>query len=157
MTIGEAVTYERDFFRLDFPGAWTVRENRLVGLTDFCPRDDGGSYPAGIGLMTVPETGMSLEMLLRTGLFFLTRDLDSPSVERLGDRHEGELPWHRLRVQGRATALPGGGPHLHVTKHVAVSRPGPGVIVLALYGPTETIEPLMRDFEVLQRSVHVIR
>ena len=158
MAIGEYVTYARDFLRLDYPGSWSVRENRLVGLTDFRPTaDGGGSYPAGIALMLLPETNVELETLLRTGTFFLIRDLDAPSVERLGQQRAGALDWHRLSVQGRATALPGGGPRLHVTKHVAVSRPGPGVVVLALYGPSETIEPLVPDFEMLQRSARIDR
>lgn len=158
MAIGEFVTYARDFFRLDYPSAWSVRENRLVGLTDFGLSDDrAGAYPPGIALMTLPETGMPLEQLLRSGIFFLMRDLDAPAVEHLGERREGDLQWYRLQVQGRATALPGGGSHLHVTKHVALCRPGPGVLALALYGPTETIEPLMADFEMLQRSVRIAR
>lgn len=157
MAVGEFVTYARDFFRLDHPAAWSVRENRLLGLTDFGLRDDrAGSYPPGIALMTLPETGMPLEQLLRSGIFFLMRDLDSPSVERLSDSDVDGVAWYHLRVQGRATALPGGGPSLHVTKHVALCRPGSGVLVLALYGPTETIEPLMPDFETLQRSVRII-
>jgi hypothetical protein len=158
MAIGEFVTYERDFLRLYYPLSWTVRENRLVGLTEFCPPvDSPGSYPAGIALMTLPETGMALEPLLRTGIFFLVRDLDAPTVERLGEQRIGGLDWYRLLVQGRATALPGGGPHLHVTKQVALSRPGPGVLVLALYGPSEKIEPLIPDFETVQRSVQIRR
>jgi hypothetical protein len=152
------MTYARDYFQLDYPAAWSVRENRLVGLTDFSPPDDGaGSYPPGIALMSLPETGMSLETLLRTGIFFLLRDLDAPSVERLGQQRAGALDWCCLSVQGRATALPGGGPHLHVTKRVALSRPGPGVLVLALYGPTETIEALVPDFEQMQQSARIIR
>jgi hypothetical protein len=158
MAIGEFVTYARDFFRLAYPATWSVHENRLVGLTDFWPPHDGaGSYPAGIALMTLPETGISLDQLLRTGIFLLMRDLDAPSVQRLGAHHEGALEWYRLFVQGRASALPGGGPHLHITKHVALSRPGPGVLVLALYGPTETIEPLMPDFEMLLRSIDIVQ
>lgn len=158
MAVGEFVTYERDFFRLDYPSAWSVRENRLLGVTDFhLPDDRAGSYPPGIALMTLPETGMPLEQLLRSGIFFLMRDLDAPAVERLDDQQVESITWYRLRVQGRATALPGGGPTLHVTKHVALCRPGPGVLALALYGPTETIEPLMADFEAVQRSVHIVR
>lgn len=158
MTIGEYVTYTRDFFRLDYPATWYVRENRLVGLTDFCPPDDGpGSYPPGIALMTVPETGMSLETLLRTGIFFLMRDLDAPSVEHLGEQTSGDLTWRHLSVQGRAAVLPGAGSHLHVTKRVALSRPGPSVLALALYGPTETIESLVPDFERLRQSVRLVR
>lgn len=158
MAIGEFVTYARDFFRLAYPATWSVHENRLVGLTDFWPPHDGaGSYPAGIALMTLPETGISLDQLLRTGIFLLMRDLDAPSVQRLAAHHEGDLEWYRLLVQGRASALPGGGPHLHITKHVALSRPGPGVLVFALYGPTETIEPLMPDFEMLLRSVDIVQ
>ena len=158
MTIGEYATYARDFFELDYPAAWSVRENRLVGLTDFCPPDDGaGSYPPGIALMTVPETGMSLEAILRTGIFFLIRDLGTPAVERLDDQPLGDMTWHHLVVQGRAAVLPGGGSHLHVTKRVALSRPGPGVLVLALYGPTETIESLAPDFERLQQSIRILR
>lgn len=158
MAIGEFITYARDYLRLAYPASWTVRENRLVGLTDFCPAvDSAGSYPVGIALMTLPETGMALEPLLRSGIFFLVRDLDAPAVERLGEQRNGDLDWHRLVVQGRATALPGGGPHLHVTKHVALSRPGPGVLVLALYGPSESIERLIPDFEAMQQSVQITR
>jgi hypothetical protein len=40
---------------------------------------------------------------------------------------------------------------------VALSRPGPGVLVLALYGPTETIELLLPDFEMLLRSVDIVQ
>jgi hypothetical protein len=157
MAIGEFVTYARDFFRLAYPATWSVHENRLVGLTDFCAPSDGArSYPAGIALMTLPETGMPLEQLLRMGIFLLLRDLDTPSVQRLGEQRAGDLAWYRLCAQGRASALPGGGPHLHVTKHVALSRPGPGVLVLALYGPTETIELLLPDFEMLLRSVDIV-
>jgi hypothetical protein len=90
------------------------------------------------------------------GIFLLLRDLDTPSVQRLGEQRAGELAWYRLFAQGRASAWPGGGPHLHVTKHVALSRPGPGVLVLALYGPTETIELLLPDFEMLLRSVDIV-
>src|SRR5579884_2019877 len=76
MAVGEFVTYERDFFRLDYPAAWSVRENRLLGVTDFhLPDERAGSYPPGIALMTLPETGMPLEQLLRSGIFFLMRDL----------------------------------------------------------------------------------
>ena len=158
MAIGEFVTYARDFFRLAYPASWSVHENRLVGLTDFwSPQDGAGSYPAGIALMTLPETGTPLDQLLRTGIFLLMRDLDAPTVQRLGERRAGDLEWYRLFVQGRASAWPGGGPHLHVTKHVALSRPGPGVLVLALYGPTETIEPLLPEFEMLLRSVDIVQ
>ncbi len=158
MAIGEFLTYARDFLRLDYPSSWTIRENRLVGLTDFTlPIPSAGSYPVGISLMTLPETGMALEPLLRSGTFFLMRDLDGPTVERHDSLTSGELEWHCLTVRGRAAALPGAGQHLHITKHVAVSRAGPGVLVLALYGPSEAIEPLQTEFAALRQSVRIVR
>lgn len=158
MAVGEFVTYARDFFRLDYPADWTVHENRLVGITDFSPPgDDASAYAAGIALMTIPETGMSLEALLRTGLFFLTRDLTALSVEHIGERPDGEIEWYHLCVRGRAALRSGEAPRLHVTKHVVLCRPGPGVLAFALHGPTERIELLEGAFASLRRSVQIMR
>jgi hypothetical protein len=158
VAIDSFLTYTRDFLHLDYPASWSVRENRLVGLTDFCPSSHlSGAYPAGIALMTLPETGMDHEAMLRTGIFFLVRDLDAPTVDRLGEQHIGYLDWYHLIVQGRALASPEGRTYLHVTKRVALSRPGPGIVALALYGPTETIELLDPAFEQLQQSVRIVR
>jgi hypothetical protein len=157
VAIDASLTYVRNFLRLDYPASWTVRENRLIGLTDFCPSSDlSGAYPAGIALMTLPETGMDHEALLRTGMFFLVRDIDAPTVDRLGERHVGHLNWYHLVVQGRAPGSSGGKNCLHVTKRVAISRPGPGVVTLALYGPTEMTELLGPAFEQLQQSVRIV-
>jgi hypothetical protein len=158
VAIDASLTYSRDFLCLDYPASWSVRQNRLIGLTDFCPSSDlSGAYPAGIALMTLPETGMDHEALLRTGMFFLVRDLDAPTVDRLGERRVGHLDWYHLVVQGRALVSPGGRNCLHVTKRVALSRPGPGVVTLALYGPTEMTELLVPAFEQLLQSVRIVR
>ena len=158
MTVGECTTYARDYFRLEYPVDWVVRENRLVGLTDFCPPGNhGASYPPGIALITIPETGMPLDVLLRTGLFFLTRDLDSPAVERMGELQEGRLAWYHLNVRGRSIPLPRETVRVHVVKRVALCRPGPGVLALALYGPLESIEPLQPAFDALRRSLEIVR
>lgn len=156
MAVGEFLTYTRDFFRLAYPADWTVHENRLVGMTVFAPPDDGSAYAAGVALMTLPETGVSLETLLRTGLFFLTRDLAGPAVEHVGEQREGDMAWYHLFVRGRAAVQSGEAPLLHVTKHVTLCRPGPGVLALALHGPTERIEVLEGTFASLRRSVQIM-
>ena len=159
MAVGEHVTYARGFFRLDYPAEWFVRENRPVGVTEFYhPAARTAAYPAGVALMTLPETGMALEPLLRTGLFFLTRDMQGPIIERLGEQREGDFAWYRLLVRGRAP-LPGaddGRAYLDIVKRVALVRPGPGVLVLALFGPADAIAPLDGAFETLRRSVRLI-
>lgn len=156
MAVGECLTYARGFFRLAYPAEWTVRENRLVGITDFSPpADTASAYAAGIALVTIPETGTPLEELLRPGIFLLTRDLANLSVEHLGQQREGALEWYHLLVRGRSAVLPGEAPHLHVTKHVALCRPGPGVLTLALHGPTERIEVLEETFTAMRRSVQI--
>ena len=167
MAVGEHLTYSRDFFRLDYPAEWAVRENRPVGVTEFYhPAAHTAAYPPGVALMTIPETGMALEPLLRTGLFFLTRDLQTPTIERLGEQREDEdgLTWHRVLVRGRAPApradLRGDMPaplYLDIVKRVALARPGPGVLVLALFGPAGAIAPLDSAFEALRRSVRIGR
>jgi len=175
MMAAEPVSYQRDFFRLSYPMGWSVRETPL-GLTEFRPADAAGGssapYPSGIALITIAETGMALEPLLRTGLYFITRDLRSPAIERLGEQRapgddgdddDGDgLSWYRLLVRGRAASMQ---PHgageapssLDVVKRVALSRPGPGVLVLALYGPSSGIDVLGAVFESLLRSVRIVR
>ena len=168
MAVGEHLTYARDFLRLDYPAEWLVRENRPVGVTEFYhPAAHAHAYPPGVALMTLPETGMALEPLLRTGVFFLTRDLHGPSIERLGEQQDDELTWHRVLVRGRAprpalaagaTSPPVTAPaHVDIVKRAALTRPGPGVLVLALFGPADAIAPLDGAFETLRRSVRVIR
>jgi hypothetical protein len=171
MAVGEHLTYARDFFRLDYPAEWLVRENRPVGVTEFyhpaAHTGHTGVYPPGVALMTLPETGMDLELLLRTGVFFLTRDLQGPTVERLGEQPgDGgdELTWRRLLVRGRAPVartgtggVPGVPIYHDIVKRVALARPGPGVLVLALFGLAGAIAPLDEDFETLRRSVRVTR
>src|SRR5579875_1441392 len=110
MAVGEHLTYERDSFRLDYPAEWVVHENRPVGVTEFYrPGAHAAAYPAGVALMTIPETGMALAPLIRTGLFFLTRDLHGPTIERLDDQQGDELTWLRLLIRGRAPLPPGYG------------------------------------------------
>ncbi len=159
MAVNDYVTYTRDFFRLDYPAEWLVRENRPVGVTEFYhPAAHAAVYPAGVALMTLPETGMALELLLRTGLFFLTRDMQGPVIERLGEQREDDVAWYRLLVRGRAP-LPRGSDAVHeyldIVKRVALVRPGPGVLVLALFGPADAIAPLDGAFETLRRSVRL--
>ena len=160
MAISEHVTYARDFFRLDYPAEWLVHENRPVGVTEFYhPAAHAAAYPAGVALMTIPETGMALEPLLRTGLFFLTRDMQGPIIERLGEQREGAFAWYRLLVRGRAPLSQSGAgaehEYLDIVKRVALVRPGPGVLVLALFGPADAIAPLDGAFETLRRSVRL--
>jgi len=165
MAVGEHLTYARDFFRLDYPAEWIVRENRPVGVTEFYhPAAHAAAYAPGVALMTLPETGMALDLLLRTGLFFLTRDLQCPTIERLGEQQEDELTWRRVLVRGRVpaphgvTAMAGTGcsaPALDIVKRVALARPGPGVLVLALFGPADAMAPLDGAFETLRRSVRI--
>ncbi len=161
MAVSEHLTYTRDFFRLDYPAEWFVRENRPVGVTEFYhPAAHAAAYPAGVALMTLPETGMALEPLLRTGLFFLTRDMQGPVIERLGEQREDDFAWCRLLVRGRAPLPRGGGAgagheYLDIVKRVALVRPGPGVLVLALFGPADAIAPLDGAFETLRRSVRL--
>jgi len=167
MAVGEHLTYALDFFRLDYPVEWIVRENRPVGVTEFYhPAAHAAAYPPGVALMTLPETGMALELLLRTGLFFLTRDLQGPTIERLGEQREDELTWRRVLVRGHVPAPQGAtvvadtgrsAPALDIVKRVALARPGPGVLVLALFGPIDAIMPLDGAFETLRRSVRVTR
>ncbi len=167
----ELVPYGRDFFRLSYPAGWSVRETPL-GLTEFRPSGAVGgsspSYPSGIALITIAETGMPLEPLLRTGLYFITRDLRSPAIARLGEHHapgddDGDgLSWYRLLVRGRAASTQPHGDGAaaappDVVKHVALSRPGPGVLVLALYGPSSGIDALGDVFEALLHSVRIVR
>jgi hypothetical protein len=160
MAVSDYVTYARDFFRLDYPAEWLVRENRPVGVTEFYhPAAHAAAYPAGVALMTLPETGMALEPLLRTGLFFLTRDMQGPIIERLGEQREDGFAWYRLLVRGHAP-LPRSGAvtaheYLDIVKRVALVRPGPGVLVLALFGPADAIAPLDGAFETLRRSVRL--
>jgi len=158
MAVGEYIPYARDFFRLAYPAGWTVRENRPVGMTHFAPRGaDVDPYPSGIALITLPETGMALEPLIRTGLFLITRDLSAPSIERTGEQREGGLEWSRILVRGRAMAANRVSAPLDVTKHVALARPGPGVLVLELYGPAASVGTLEETFESVRRSVETVR
>ncbi len=168
MAVSEHLTYTRDFLRLDYPVEWIVRENRPVGVTEFYhPVAHTAAYPPGVALMTIPETGMALESLLRTGVFFLTRDLHGPTIERLGEQQDNDLTWHRVLVRGRApgpaaragvTGPPATMPaHLDIVKRVALARPGPGVLVLALFGPADALAPLEGVFEDVRRSVRIVR
>ena len=159
MAVGEHLTYQRDSFRFDYPAEWIVHENRPVGVTEFYhPGARAAAYPPCVALMTIPETGMALAPLLRTGLFFLTRDLHSPTIKRLGDQQEDELTWYRLLVRGRAPLPVGSTPeYLDVVKHVALARPGSRVLVLALFGAADETAPFEGAFEALRRSVRVVR
>jgi len=162
MAIAAFTKYARDYFHLSYPTGWTVRENRPVGLTEFWPPDEPGARPAppyhpGIALITLAETGMALDPLLRTGLYFITRDLRTPSVERTGVQGDGPLAWTRLLVRGQAASPSLGvdGRRIDVVKRVAVSRPGPGVLVLALFGMADDIKPLEGAFDAVLASVEV--
>ena len=112
---------------------------------------------------------MALEPLLRTGVFFLTRDLHGPTIERLGEQQDDDLTWHRMLVRGRvpgpvhateagAASAPVTAPaRLDIVKRVALARPGPGVLVLALFGPADALAPLDGVFEDVRRSVRIVR
>lgn len=157
MAVGEPATYARAFFRLDYPAGWRVRENALLGMTEFhVSAADPNAYEPGIALITIPETGMDLDPLLRTGLFLITRDLDNPSIDRLAAQPLGALTWHRLLVRGYAPPLSARPSRVPIVKQVALSRPGPGVLVLALHGPADEIAPLEPAFETLLRSVRLV-
>ncbi len=162
MAVGEFTRYARDYFHLSYPTGWTVRENRPVGLTEFWPPSASSGSPAppyrpGIALITLAETGMALDPLLRTGLYFITRDLRTPAVERTGVQGDGPLAWTRLLVRGQAapSSLGGGDRRIDVVKRVAVSRPGPSVLVLALFGMADDIKPLEGTFDAVLASVEV--
>jgi len=108
-----------------------------VGVTEFC-------LPTGIAVMTLPETCLALDVLLRTVLFFLTHDLRQPTIDRLDAQRAQNLTWRHLVVQGLVPAPlvpaphgPGGtraGKPLAIVKRVALTRPGPAILVLALFG-----------------------
>lgn len=161
MALSEYRPAAPDVFHLDRPAGWTVRACRSVGVTEFYhPTAPGATYPPGIAVMTLPETGLALDVLLRTGLFFLTHDLRQPTIERLGEQREQRLTWCRLVVQGRVPAPLGrggtpAGESLAIVKRVALTRPGPAILVLALFGAPDAITPLDAAFEGLRRSVYV--
>ena len=161
MAIGEDRPSARDVFHLDRPAGWTVRACRSVGVTEFYPPTAHvAAYPPGIAMMTLPETGLALEVLLRTGLFFLTHDLRQPTIERLDVQREQDLTWHRLVVRGRVLVPFGGsetraGEPLAIVKRVALTRPGSAILVLALFGAPAAIAPLDAAFEGLRRAVDV--
>lgn len=63
-------------------------------------------------------------------------------------------------VQGRVPAPLGrggtpAGESLAIVKRVALTRPGPAILVLALFGAPDAIAPLDAAFEGLRRSVYV--
>lgn len=164
MAVGEFTTYARDYFHLSYPAGWTVRENRPIGLTEFWPHDALSvkptlPYPPGIALITLAETGMALDPLLRTGLYFITRDLRAPSIERTGTQDGGLLTWTRLLIRGHVTLSSSGNGErrIDVVKRVALCRPGPGVLVLALFGTADDISPLEGAFDAVLASVEVDR
>lgn len=149
--------YVRDPFHLDLPAGWTPRDAGPLGVTYICPPiDDDIWYPSGIALMTLPETGMPLESLLRTGVFLITRDLENVAIQKATDQGEAPLRWERLLVHGRLPAPDAtDGLSLKVEKRVAVTRPGESILVLALYGETTRIARLEETFETLRRSVRL--
>ena len=151
MSIGESLPYTREFFHLEYPAEWTVREQQPLGEAYFSKLSPSMEpYREGIALISLPATTMPIDKLVRTGLFFITRDLDHLSVEHTDGIRDGSLAWHTVIVRGKAQSESG---LVDVKKFVVLSPTENGVIVLAAYGTERGMEAIRPTFDTMRRSV----